>query len=128
MNIILIGFMGAGKTTVGRKLANRLGYFFLDTDQQIEIFAQKHIDQNNTEDEVFSSSSFFLSDRELKSKTIPITALFLTHDNEETMDWKKTAVILIGYQKDYFAGDGIQRKNMFTIKLLFHNGSRRSAI
>ena len=28
--------MGAGKTTVGRKLANRLGYFFLDTDQQIE--------------------------------------------------------------------------------------------
>ena len=36
MNIILIGFMGAGKTTVGRKLANRLGYFFLDTDQQIE--------------------------------------------------------------------------------------------
>ena len=36
MNIILIGFMGAGKTSVGRKLANRLGYFFLDTDQQIE--------------------------------------------------------------------------------------------
>lgn len=36
MNIILIGFMGAGKTTVGRKLANRLGYFFLDTDHRIE--------------------------------------------------------------------------------------------
>jgi shikimate kinase len=36
MNIILIGFMGAGKTTVGRKLANRLGYFPLDTDQEIE--------------------------------------------------------------------------------------------
>jgi shikimate kinase len=36
MNIILTGFMGAGKTTVGRKLANRLGYYFLDTDAYIE--------------------------------------------------------------------------------------------
>jgi len=25
------------------------------------------------------------------------------------MDWKKTAIILIGYQKDYFASDGILR-------------------
>ena len=36
MNIILTGFMGAGKTTVGRKLASRLGYYFLDTDAYIE--------------------------------------------------------------------------------------------
>ena len=36
MNILLTGFMGAGKTTVGRKLAKRLGYFFIDTDQEIE--------------------------------------------------------------------------------------------
>ena len=28
--------MGAGKTTVGRKLAQRLGYVFIDTDQKIE--------------------------------------------------------------------------------------------
>ena len=36
MNILLTGFMGAGKTTVGRKLAKRRGYFFIDTDQEIE--------------------------------------------------------------------------------------------
>jgi len=30
--IALIGFMGAGKTTVGRILAERLGYDFVDTD------------------------------------------------------------------------------------------------
>ena len=36
MNILLTGFMGAGKTTVGRKMAKRLGYFFIDTDQEIE--------------------------------------------------------------------------------------------
>lgn len=35
-NIILIGFMGAGKTTVGRILARRLKIAFVDTDEQIE--------------------------------------------------------------------------------------------
>ena len=28
--------MGAGKTTVGKKLAQRLGYLFIDTDREIE--------------------------------------------------------------------------------------------
>jgi shikimate kinase len=36
MNIVLIGFMASGKTSVGRRLAQRLGYSFLDTDQFIE--------------------------------------------------------------------------------------------
>lgn len=35
-NIILIGFMGAGKTTVGRRLAAKLKLPFVDTDEQIE--------------------------------------------------------------------------------------------
>ncbi len=34
--IVLIGFMGAGKTTVGKALAARLGLQFIDTDQVIE--------------------------------------------------------------------------------------------
>lgn len=35
-NVILTGFMGTGKTTVGRLVADRLGYEFVDTDEIIE--------------------------------------------------------------------------------------------
>lgn len=35
-NLVLTGFMGTGKTTVGRILAGRLGYDFVDTDAVIE--------------------------------------------------------------------------------------------
>lgn len=36
-NIYLVGLMGAGKTTVGRQLAKRLGRRFVDSDDEIEI-------------------------------------------------------------------------------------------
>lgn len=36
MRVYLIGFMGSGKTTVGRKLAKKLHFNFIDTDQMIE--------------------------------------------------------------------------------------------
>lgn len=35
-NIVFIGFMGTGKTAVGRQVASQLGYEFLDTDHLIE--------------------------------------------------------------------------------------------
>ncbi len=41
--IVLIGFMGAGKTTVGRLLAARLGLPFADTDVIIEQRAGRPI-------------------------------------------------------------------------------------
>lgn len=40
MRIYLTGFMGSGKTTVGRLLAERLGVPFLDLDQEIERRAE----------------------------------------------------------------------------------------
>lgn len=35
-NVILVGFMGAGKSSVGRILARRLGRCFVETDEMIE--------------------------------------------------------------------------------------------
>jgi len=37
--LVLVGMMGAGKTTVGRRLANRLGRHFIDSDEEIETAA-----------------------------------------------------------------------------------------
>ena len=37
-NIILIGMAAAGKSTVGRRLARRLGWAFVDTDQLMEAW------------------------------------------------------------------------------------------
>ncbi|NHN28504.1 shikimate kinase [Paenibacillus agricola] len=35
-NIIIVGFMGTGKTAVGKAMAERLGWRFVDTDHYIE--------------------------------------------------------------------------------------------
>ncbi|WP_342643612.1 shikimate kinase [Rhodoligotrophos ferricapiens] len=42
-SIVLVGLMGAGKTTVGRRLAQRLGLRFVDADHEIEAAAGKTI-------------------------------------------------------------------------------------
>jgi shikimate kinase len=41
--IILIGYRGCGKTTVGRRLAERLGWEFVDTDEAVEATARRTI-------------------------------------------------------------------------------------
>ena len=35
-NLVLVGYMGTGKSTVGKKLARRLGMKFVDSDQEVE--------------------------------------------------------------------------------------------
>ena len=43
--VSLVGFMGAGKTTVGRALATRLGWRFEDLDGWIEVHEGRSIEQ-----------------------------------------------------------------------------------
>jgi shikimate kinase len=49
-NIILVGFMGTGKTTVGRIVAERRGMSFVDMDDLIEEREAKSIDSIFAED------------------------------------------------------------------------------
>jgi len=44
-SIVLIGLMGAGKTAVGRRLANRLDLPFIDADSEIEMAAGTSISE-----------------------------------------------------------------------------------
>jgi shikimate kinase len=49
-NIIIVGFMGTGKSTVSRLLSQRLGWDSKDTDEEIERLAGRSIKQLFTED------------------------------------------------------------------------------
>lgn len=49
VNLYLVGFMGTGKTTIGRAVAQRLGFRLLDTDHEIERL------QGRTIPEIFES-------------------------------------------------------------------------
>ncbi len=73
MIVFLIGFMGSGKTTVGKKLAKKLGYTFIDLDKEIEK------QQKNTIAKIFESKGEdyfrklehqFLTDFNLKKNTV----------------------------------------------------------
>ncbi|WP_373491946.1 shikimate kinase [Parasphingorhabdus sp.] len=44
-SIVLVGLMGVGKTTVGRRLAKRLGLGFVDADEEIERAAGLTIEE-----------------------------------------------------------------------------------
>jgi len=49
-NIILIGFMGSGKSTIGRKIAKRIQKLFFDTDLMIEDKHNKKVSDIFKED------------------------------------------------------------------------------
>ncbi len=61
MNLVIIGFMGTGKSALGRALAEELGYEFIDADQLIEADYGKKITQIFQEE----GEAFF---RELENK------------------------------------------------------------
>ena len=53
-NITICGMMGSGKSSVGKSLANKINYAFVDTDKLIEKKAQKSINDIFIEDgEIF---------------------------------------------------------------------------
>lgn len=60
-SLVLVGLMGCGKSSIGRRLATRLGLPFIDADEEIERVAQKSIS------EIFADhGEAFFRDREAK--------------------------------------------------------------
>ena len=43
--IVLLGYMGCGKTKVGKKLSKKIGAKFFDLDAEIELYQSKPISQ-----------------------------------------------------------------------------------
>lgn len=68
-NVILIGFMGCGKTTVGLRLSYRLRRTVIDTDKEIER------EEKRTISEIFATDGeLYFRDRETQSLRKLITA------------------------------------------------------
>lgn len=91
MKIFLIGFMGSGKTTLGRKLASRMGYEFIDLDhkleQQVELSIAEYF-------QIFGEDAFRKLESEVLKKTeYPENAIISTGGGLpcyfDNMDWMK---------------------------------------
>jgi shikimate kinase len=87
-NIVLIGFMGSGKSTVGRELHLRLGYPLVDMDQVIEQRAGKPI------------TSIFSEDGEEKFREMETELLGELADSSATRRIISTGGGVIGRQRN----------------------------
>jgi len=91
MKVFLIGFMGSGKTTLGRKLAARMNYEFIDLDHVLEKQVELSIAEYFT---LFGEPSFRKLEGEVLRKTpYPENAIISTGGglpcHSDNMEWIK---------------------------------------
>ena len=112
--IVLVGMMGAGKTTVGRRLANRLGRHFVDSDEEIETAAGMTIeDIFATHGEAdFRAGEVRVIARLLKDKNIVLGTGGGAFINAETRAMVKAGAVSVFIKAEF--------------ELLFSRVSRRS--
>jgi shikimate kinase len=112
--IVLIGMMGAGKTTVGRRLAAKLGRHFVDSDEEVERAAGMTIE------DIFKAHG----EADFRAGEVKVIARLLKDDhivlgtgggafiNPDTRALVKSAAISVWIKADF--------------ELLFQRVSRRS--
>lgn len=112
--IVLIGMMGAGKTTVGRRLASKLGRHFVDSDEEVEKAAGMTIeDIFRTRGEAdFRAGEVKVIARLLKDEGIVLGTGGGAFINPDTRVLVKDAAISVWIKADF--------------ELLFQRVSRRS--
>jgi len=89
--IFLIGFMGSGKTTLGRKLAARMNYEFIDLDHKLEQQVELSIAEYFT---LFGEDAFRKLEKDVLRRTpYPENAVISTGGGLpcyfDNMDWMK---------------------------------------
>jgi shikimate kinase len=93
MTIVLVGLMGAGKSSVGRRLASRLGRPFVDADAEIEAEAGQSIS------EIFAShgeAHFRRLERQVIGRLLAERGQILATGGGAFMDLETRAVIAGG--------------------------------
>lgn len=95
--IFLVGFMGSGKSTVGKKLAKLLGYEFVDLDKQIEFKTGLSI-QNYLE--TYGENTFRELERDLLQHTTYAEKIVIATGGGtpcyfDSMDWMNECGITI---------------------------------
>jgi shikimate kinase len=89
--IVLVGLMGAGKSTVGRRLARRLGRPFIDSDEEIEKAADRSITEIF---DSFGEASFRDGERRVIARLIGGEAKVIATGGGAFMDDATRALIL----------------------------------
>lgn len=101
--LVLIGMMGAGKTTVGRRLAARLGRAFLDSDEEIEKAAQMTIPEMFAErgEAEFRSGETRVIARILKDEDIVVATGGGAFINPDTRALIKSVALSVWIKADF---------------------------
>ena len=89
--IVLVGLMGAGKSTVGRRLAKRLGLPFVDSDEEIERAAARTIGEIFDR---FGEASFRDGERRVIARLLDGPAKVLATGGGAFMDERTRALML----------------------------------
>jgi len=88
--IVLIGMMGAGKSTIGRQIAERLGVPFRDADREIELAAGRTIQEIFAE---FGEEHFRSGERRVIARLLEDEPFVLATGGGAFMDAETRAVI-----------------------------------
>lgn len=112
--LVLVGMMGAGKTTVGRRLAARLNRLFLDSDEEIEKAAHMSIPEifEQRGEPEFRAGETRVIARVLKDQDVVLATGGGAFVNEETRALMKTQALTVWLKAD--------------VAILFERVSRRS--
>ncbi|HTM77464.1 MAG TPA: shikimate kinase, partial [Devosia sp.] len=101
--LVLVGMMGAGKTTVGRRLANQLGRAFLDSDDEIEKAAQMSIPEifEQRGEAEFRAGEMRVIARVLKDRDIVLATGGGAFVNPETRHLVKAGAVSVWIKADF---------------------------